>query len=337
MLTTALNELIEKRDLSFDMASEMMTHFMDGTASDVQIAGLLTALSCKGESIQEISACASVMRSRCEGLTNSGDVLEIVGTGGDRASTFNISTLSAICLAGAGVKVAKHGNTSVSSKCGASDVLEALGINIRVSKEKSQQLLDTIGICFLFAPLYHTGMKHVAPVRKQLGVRTIFNILGPLANPAKANIQLLGVYDEKLIEPMANVLKNLGVKRAMVVRGSDGLDEITLTGKTKCCEICANGELKSYEIDPRDYGFTLCQPQDLVGGDANENAEIIKEILGGKAGAKRDIVVLNSAVALYLTSENKTIQECIQIISSVIDTAKGLKKLHEFINESNRV
>lgn len=336
MIKKAIIELNEKKDLSYDMAKEVMEQIMRGEASQVQIAAYLTALSMKGETIEEITASAQGMRSHAVRLLNDKDVLEIVGTGGDHSNSFNISTTSAIILAAAGVPVAKHGNRAASSKCGAADVLETLGVNINITPEKSKELLDKIGICFLFAQKYHMAMKHVAPVRKELSVRTIFNILGPLSNPAGASMQLMGVYDESLVEPLGEVLFRLGVKRGMVVYGKDGLDEISMSAPTKVCQI-RDGWFKTYTINPEDYGFKLCDKSELVGGNPAENAEITLNILNGEQGPKTDAVVLNAAAALYIAKQDISLNEAIEQIKEVIAKKKAVEKLNEFIRYSNEV
>lgn len=334
MIRKAIIELNEKKDLSYDMAKEVMEQIMRGEASQVQIAAYLTALSMKGETIEEITASAQGMRNHAVRLLNDKDVLEIVGTGGDHSNSFNISTTSAIILAAAGVPVAKHGNRAASSKCGAADVLETLGVNINITPEKSKELLDKIGICFLFAQKYHMAMKHVAPVRKELSVRTIFNILGPLSNPAGASMQLMGVYDESLVEPLGEVLFRLGVKRGMVVYGKDGLDEISMSAPTKVCQI-RDGWFKTYTINPEDYGFKLCDKSELVGGNPAENAEITLNILNGEQGPKTDAVVLNAAAALYIAKQDISLNEAIEQIKEVIAKKKAVEKLNEFIRYSN--
>lgn len=334
MIRKAIIELNEKKDLSYDMAKEVMEQIMRGEASQVQIAAYLTALSMKGETIEEITASAQGMRNHAVRLLNDKDVLEIVGTGGDHSNSFNISTTSAIILAAAGVPVAKHGNRAASSKCGAADVLEALGVNINITPEKSKELLDKIGICFLFAQKYHMAMKHVAPVRKELSVRTIFNILGPLSNPAGASMQLMGVYDESLVEPLGEVLFRLGVKRGMVVYGKDGLDEISMSAPTKVCQI-RDGWFKTYTINPEDYGFKLCDKSELIGGNPAENAEITLNILNGEQGPKTDAVVLNAAAALYIAKQDISLNEAIEQIKEVIAKKKAVEKLNEFICYSN--
>jgi anthranilate phosphoribosyltransferase len=335
MIKQAISSLLEKQDLSLETTREVMNHIMEGTATNAQIASFLTAMRMKGETIDEITACAMVMREKCLKLNHSKDLLDIVGTGGDELNTFNISTVSAFVISAGGVPVAKHGNRSVSSKCGSADLLEALGVKIDIEPEQSAKILDEIGLCFMFAQTYHKAMKYAGPVRKELGVRTIFNILGPLSNPAGANMQLLGVYDENLVEPLSVVLSNLGVKRGMVVHGHDGLDEITLTGTTTVCEI-ANGEINSFFLTPEQLGLKRCELSDLVGGDPKENAKIALDILDGAKGPKRDIVVLNSAVCLYMSHNNITLRECIKMAENIIDSKKAKNQLEQFIRLSNK-
>ena len=334
MIQEAIYNVINNVSMSQEMTEKVMDEIMNGDASSAQIASFITGMRMKGETIDEITALAKSMRKHSTKLNHTGDVLDIVGTGGDEAFTFNISTVSAIVLAAAGVKVAKHGNRSVSSKCGSADVLEALGVKIDIPVQKSEQLLEEIGICFMFATMYHPSMKYAAPVRRELGVRTVFNILGPLSNPTNANLTLLGVYDENLVEPMARVLANLGVKRAMVVHGHDGLDEISLSTTSTVCEV-NNGHINSFFLDPKQYGLELCKPEDIIGGDVQTNAEIARNILKGEKGPKRDIVILNSAVCLYMTNSNMTIRECITYIEDIIDSGKAFQKLEEFIKKSN--
>lgn len=335
MIQQAIYKLLNKEDLSLDTAKAVMDEIMSGKATNAQIASFITAIRMKGETIDEITACALSMRSMGLKLEREGDVLDIVGTGGDEAFTFNISTISSLVISAAGIPVAKHGNRSVSSKCGSADVLEALGVKIDIPVEKSEQILREIGICFLFAPKYHSSMKYAAPVRKELGVRTIFNILGPLASPANANLQLLGVYDENLVEPMARVLANLGVKRAMVVHGHDGLDEVSLSTKTTVCEM-NQGQVNSFFLDPQQFGFDYCKPEELLGGDPIQNAEIARSILRGDKGPKRDIVLLNTAVCLYMTYNNITLRECVKLAADTIDSGKALEQLIQFIKRSNQ-
>ena len=336
MISEAIVKLIENQNLEFAQAKEVMDQIMEGRATNSQIASFLTAMRMKGETIDEITACAVTMREKCRKLNPSMDVLDIVGTGGDRAFTFNISTVSSFVVSAGGVPVAKHGNRSVSSKCGSADLLESLGVRIDITPEKSEEILNKIGLCFMFAPTYHSSMKYAAPVRKELGVRTIFNILGPLANPAGANMQLLGVYDEKLVEPLARVLMNLGVKRGMVVHGHDGLDEITLCDTTTICEI-NSGRINSFFLDPEQFGLQKCAGSELVGGNPAENAEIALSILKGDKGAKRDIVILNSAVCLYMVHNNVTLRECVRMAGELIDSGKALEQLRMFVKLSNEV
>lgn len=312
-----------------------MNEIMEGEASAVQMSSYLTALSMKGETVEEITASAAGMRAHCVRLLHDMDVLEIVGTGGDGANTFNISTTSSLVISAAGIPVAKHGNRAASSKCGAADVLEALGVNITIAPEKSRELLEKIGICFLFAQNYHFAMKYVAPVRKELGIRTIFNILGPLANPAGANMELMGVYDESLVEPLAHVLANLGVKRALVVYGSDGLDEISLSAPTRVCEV-KDGAFTSYEITPEQFGLTRCSKDDLVGGTPAENAQITRDILAGKTGPKRDAVLMNAGAAIYMAGKAESIQAGIDLAKEMIDSGKATAQLEKFLELSNQ-
>lgn len=336
MIKEALHEVINGRDIDYDMAKEVMKEIMSGEATEIQMASYLTALRMKGETITEITASAQVMRDMAAKLEHAGDVLEIVGTGGDEAGTFNISTTAAFVVAAAGIPVAKHGNRSVSSKSGAADVLESLGADIMIDVEKNRKVLDHTKMSFLFAQYHHSSMKNVGPVRKGMGERTIFNILGPLTNPAGAAIQLLGVYDRSLVEKLAEVLSNLGVKRGMAVCGSDGLDEITLTGPTHCCEI-REGKFTSFDITPEQFGLKPCQKEELVGGTPEENARITRDILSGKeTGAKRDIVLINAGVAIYLGTPGITMEEGVRKAAEVIDSGKALAKMEEFIKASRQ-
>jgi len=338
MIDKALYKVIKGEDLDFDTAKAVMGEMMDGTATHAQMGAFLTALRMKGESIDEITGSALAMREKSLHLNQEVlDVMDIVGTGGDEVGTFNISTTTAFVVAAGGVPVAKHGNRSVSSKSGAADVLEKLGINIAISAEHSREILEEINLCFMFAQTYHSSMKHCAPVRREMGVRTIFNILGPLANPAGANMQLMGVYDENLVEPLAKVLSNLGVQRGMVVHGCDGLDEATLTTRTKVCEI-EKGVLRSYYIDPEELGLKRCTLAELIGGDAGENAKITRSILNGtEQGAKRDIVILNAALCLYLAGKAVTIKNAIPLAQELIDSGAAVNILEEFARLSNEV
>jgi anthranilate phosphoribosyltransferase len=336
MIQEAIKHAIDKIDLPYETARQAMLEIMQGTATPAQIAAFLTALRMKGESIDEITACAAVMRECCTRLPHEQDVLDIVGTGGDGAFTFNISTVSAFIVAAAGVPVAKHGNRSVSSKCGAADVLEALGARLGLTAEQNADVLSDTGICFMFAPVYHASMKHAAPVRREMGARTIFNILGPLANPAGATLQLLGVYDAALVQPLAQALLNLGVRRALVVHGEDGLDEITLTTTTQVCEI-KDGQLINYVLDPREYGLAPCALQDITGGDAAANAAIAKAVLSGETGPRRDIVLLNAGACLYIAGKAGTIADGVALAASIIDSGAALAKLDEFVRATNGV
>ena len=335
MIKEAIHKVFKKENLTYEEAEAVMNEIMEGEASAVQMSSYLTALSMKGETVEEITASAAGMRAHCVRLLHDMDVLEIVGTGGDGANSFNISTTSSMVISAAGIPVAKHGNRAASSKCGAADVLEALGVNITISPEKSRELLEKIGICFLFAQNYHIAMKYVAPVRKELGIRTIFNILGPLANPAGANMELMGVYDESLIEPLAHVLANLGVKRALVVYGTDGLDEISLSAPTKICEV-KDGTFTSYEITPEQFGLTRCKKEDLVGGTPAENAQITRDILSGKTGPKRDAVLMNAGAAIYMAGKAETIQDGIDMARNMIDSGKAAAQLEKFVKLSNQ-
>ncbi|SHJ04100.1 anthranilate phosphoribosyltransferase [Desulfosporosinus lacus] len=336
MIMNAIYKIVNGQDLDLNTTKAVMEQIMNGEATNAQIGSFLTAMRMKGESIEEITACAMVMREKCTKLKTGMDVLDIVGTGGDEANTFNISTISALVVSAAGVPVAKHGNRSVSSKCGSADLLEALGVKIDINAEKSEQILRKIGLCFMFAPTYHASMKYAAPVRRELAVRTIFNILGPLANPAGANTQLLGVYDENLVEPLARVLSNLGVKRAMVVHGHDGLDEVTLCSTTTVCEVF-EGKLNSFFLDPEQLGFKKCTPEELVGGNPDENAKIALDILNGEKGPKRDIVLLNTAVCLYMFHSHTTLRDCVRLAAEIIDSGKAKAQLERFIALSNEV
>lgn len=336
MIKEAILKLSKKENLSYEEAKEVMDEIMSGKASSVQMSSYLTALSMKGETIDEITGSAAGMRANCIKLLHDLEVLEIVGTGGDNSNSFNISTASAIVIASGGVSVAKHGNRAASSKCGAADVLEELGVNINISPEKSRDMLSKINICFLFAQNYHIAMKYVAPVRRELGIRTVFNILGPLSNPAGANIELMGVYDESLLEPLAKVMQNLGVKRGMVVYGLDKIDEISMSSETKVCEIEDKNNLKSYTISPKDFGYDLCGKNELEGGSVKENGEIIRNIFNLKdKGAKRKAVCMNAGAGFYLAGKVKNIKEGVKIAENLIDEKKALEKLEDFIRESN--
>ncbi|MDR2530721.1 MAG: anthranilate phosphoribosyltransferase [Oscillospiraceae bacterium] len=334
MIVEAIKKAALKQNLTYAESEAVMDEIMTGGASQIQMASFLTAMSMKGETIDEITASAAGMRKHCVRLLHNMDVLEIVGTGGDRANTFNISTTSAFVISAAGIPVAKHGNRAASSKCGAADVLEALGADIMVPPERSLALLERTGFCFLFAQNYHIAMKYVAPVRRELGIRTIFNILGPLVNPAGANMELLGVYSEDLVEPLAQVLANLGVKDAMVVYGADGLDELSVSSDTRICEV-RDGEFTNYVIHPEDYGLQRCDKSELLGGTPEENAAITRAILSGKeTGARRDAVLLNSAAAIRVAKRERSILSAIDSARRLIDSGEALQKLEDYVRLS---
>ena len=336
MIKEAIIKLSKKQDLAYAEAEAVMDEIMSGQATPVQMSAYLTALALKGETIDEITASAAGMRAHCIKLLHNLDVLEIVGTGGDGSNSFNISTTSSLVIAAGGVPVAKHGNRAASSKSGAADVLEALGVKITLTPERSAEILKKINICFLFAQNYHIAMKYVAPIRKELGIRTVFNILGPLSNPAGANMELMGVYDQSLVEPLAQVMANLGVNRGMVVYGQDSLDEISMCAPTSVCEI-RDGKFTSYEITPEQFGYERCEKGALSGGTPAENAEITKAILKGEEkGPKRQAVCLNAGTALYIAGKAASIEEGVKLAESLIDSGAALKKLEEFVEETNK-
>ncbi len=338
MIKEAIVKLVNKGDLTYDEAYSVMNEIMNGSTSPTQNAAFLAAMSTKSaraETIDEISGCAAAMREHALKVDTGMEVLEIVGTGGDNAHSFNISTTSAIVAAAGGVKVAKHGNRAASSQCGTADCLEALGVNIEQNPEKCIELLKTAGICFLFAQKYHSSMKYVGAIRKELGFRTVFNILGPLTNPASPSMQLLGVYDEYLVNPLAQVLVNLGVKRGMVVYGQDKLDEISLSAPTSICEI-RDGWFKSYTITPEMFGFERCTKEDMKGGTPKENAEITRELLRGAKGHKRNAVLMNAGAALYIAGKAESMKEGISLAGKIIDSGKALETLKKFAEISNQ-
>lgn len=336
MITEATKKIVQGESLDFDTACAVMNEMMSGEATNSQMASFLTALRMKGETIDEITACAQVMRNKAVHINTDKDVLDIVGTGGDGIGTFNISTTASFIIAATGINVAKHGNRSMSSKSGSADCLEHLGINITISAERSKEILDEIGICFMFAQGYHKSMKFVGPVRKEIGIRNVFNILGPLTNPANANMQVMGVYSEELLEPLARVLSNLGVERGMTIYGCDGMDEATVTTKTKICEI-NKGEFKTYEITPQDVGLNSYTMDDLIGGDGELNAGLTKDILSGKLkGAMYEIVLLNAGLGIYVGGKADTIKDGVNVAKEMIESGKAHKKLNEFVELSNR-
>ena len=314
---------------------DAMTQVMDGKVSDTQLAAFLTALQVKKETVHEIVGAARVMREKAEKVkVKASHIVDTCGTGGDGADTFNISTAVAFVVAGAGVTVAKHGNRAVSSKSGSADVLKCLGVNIDASLKTVERCIEEIGIGFLFAPLMHKAMKHAATVRKELGFRTLFNILGPLTNPANAHAQVLGVFDSRWVNPLAVVLRDLGSRHALVVHGFDGLDEITLTGETQISEL-KNGDVTNYSFNPKEFGYSLCSSADLRGGVPEENAEIIRGILKGEQGFKTDIVILNAAAAVYVGGKAESIEKGILIAANSIDSGEANKKLEELCRVSN--
>lgn len=337
MIKEAIEKIVNKEDLSYDEAYTVMNEIMSGETSATQNAAFLAALSTKSaraETTDEIAGCAAAMRDHAVKVDTGMDIFEIVGTGGDNARSFNISTTSALVAAGGGMKVAKHGNRAASSKSGTADCLEALGVNINQSPEKCIELLNEAGMCFFFAQKYHTSMKYVGSIRKELGFRTVFNILGPLTNPGSPSMQLLGVYDEYLVEPLAQVLINLGVKRGMVVYGQDKLDEISLSSPTTICEM-KDGWYKSSVITPEDFGFEYCVKQDLVGGTPEENAQITRDILNGAKGHKRNAVLMNAGASLYIGGKADSMAEGIKLAAEIIDSGKAAKTLEKLIEVSN--
>ena len=336
MIKEAIVKIVNKQDLTFDEAYTVMNEIMSGETTPTQNAAFLAALSTKSaraETTSEIAGCAAAMRDHAVRVESDYDLFEIVGTGGDNAGSFNISTTSALVAAAGGMKVAKHGNRAASSKCGTADCLEALGVNIDQSPDKCRELLDKVGMCFFFAQKYHMSMKYVGAIRKELGFRTVFNILGPLTNPGSPKMQLLGVYDEYLVEPLAQVLIDLGVKRGMVVYGKDKLDEISMSAPTKVCEF-KDGWFRSYTISPEDFGLTRCEKKELVGGTPAENAAITRAILGGERGPKRDAVLMNAGASLCIGGKADNMAEGIKLAGEIIDSGKALETLENFIKVS---
>ncbi|MCM1472950.1 MAG: anthranilate phosphoribosyltransferase [Muribaculaceae bacterium] len=338
MIKEAIMKIVDKQDLTYDEAYQVVSEIMSGQTTSTQNAAFLAALSTKStkaETIQEITGCAAAMRDAAVKFENDLDLLEIVGTGGDNAQSFNISTTSALVIASSGVLVAKHGNRAASSLCGTADCLEALGVNINLEPEKCRQLLNEVGFCFFFAQKYHTSMKYVAPIRKELGIRTVFNILGPLTNPANPKMHLLGVYDRSLVEPVAEVLMKLGSKNGMVVYGTDKLDEISMSASTAVCEY-QNGWIKNYEITPEQFGFERCSKEDLRGGTPSENAEITRKILSGEIkGHKRNAVLLNAGASIYIGGKADSMADGVKLAGEIIDSGKALETLEKLIEVSN--
>ena len=338
MIKEAIVKIVNKEDLAYEEAYTVMNEIMSGETTPTQNAAFLAALSTKSaraETTDEIAGCAAAMRAHAIKVETDMEVFEIVGTGGDNAHSFNISTTSALVAAAGGMKVAKHGNRAASSQCGTADCLEALGVNIMQSPKRCLELLDEVGMCFFFAQKYHTSMKYVGAIRKELGFRTVFNILGPLTNPATPSMQLLGVYDDYLVEPLAQVLISLGVKRGMVVYGMDKLDEISMSAPTKVCEI-KDGWFKSYMIAPEDFGFERCTRADLAGGTPEENAKITVGILKGEKGHKRNAVLMNAGASLYIGGKAESMENGIRLAAELIDSGKAYETLEKFIEVSSR-
>ncbi|MBQ4261272.1 MAG: anthranilate phosphoribosyltransferase [Ruminococcus sp.] len=338
MIKEAIVKIVSKEDLTYDEAYAVMNEIMSGETSPTQNAAFLASLStksAKAETTAEIAGCAAAMRDHATKVETGMDVFEIVGTGGDNAHSFNISTTAALVAASGGVKVAKHGNRAASSSSGTADCLEALGVNINQSPARCVELLKEVGMCFFFAQKYHSSMNYVGAIRRELGFRTVFNILGPLTNPASPSMQLLGVYDAYLVEPLAQVLINLGVKRGMVVYGTDKLDEISLSAPTKICEI-RDGWFKAYTITPEDFGFARCTKDELKGGTPAENAQITRDILAGKQGQQRNAVLLNAGAALYISDKADSMKDGVVLAAKLIDSGKAAQTLEKFIEVSNR-
>ena len=338
MIKEAIVKIVNKGDLTYEEAYTVMNEIMSGETTATQNAAFLAALSTKSaraETTDEIAGCAAAMRAHATKVEAGDDLFEIVGTGGDNAHSFNISTTSALVAAAGGMKVAKHGNRAASSQCGTADCLEALGVNIDQSPEKCVELLREVGMCFFFAQKYHSSMKYVGAIRRELGFRTVFNILGPLTNPGTPTMQLLGVYDDYLVEPLAQVLVNLGIRRGMVVYGTDKLDEISVSAPTKICEI-RDGWYKTYTITPEQFGLNRCAKEALVGGTPEENAEITRRILKGEKGSRRDAVLMNAGAALYIGGKADSMEDGIRLAAELIDSGKAYEKLMQFIEVSNR-
>lgn len=338
MIKEAIVKIVSKEDLTYDEAYSVINEIMSGNTTQTQNAAFLAALSTKStkaQTIPEIAGCAAAMRAHSQKVDCGNlEVLDLVGTGGDGSNSFNISTTSAIVVASGGVKVTKHGNRAASSKSGTADCFEALGVNINQSPQKCVELLNKVGLCFIFAQNYHSSMKYVGTLRRELGFRTVFNILGPLTNPASPSMQVLGVYDEHLLTPLANVLMSLGVKRGMVVYGKDKLDEISLSSETAICEF-KDGWYKSYIIKPEDFGLKRCQKSDLLGGDAKENAQITRSILSGEEGHRKNVVLLNAGAALYIGGKATSLKDGIDLANELIKSKKALKTLDELVKLSN--
>ncbi len=337
MIKEAIVKIVDKQDLTYDEAYTVISEIMSGETTPTQNAAFLAALSTKStkaETIEEITGCAAAMRDKATKLKHSFDVTEIVGTGGDNAHSFNISTTAAIVCAAAGLKIAKHGNRAASSDCGTADCLEALGVNIELEPEKCIEMLEKVNFCFFFAQKYHTSMKYVGGIRRELGIRTVFNILGPLTNPAHPNRQLLGVYDGSLVDPLAQVLMKLGVSKGMVVYGQNKLDEISMCAPTTVAEF-NDGWFKTYEITPEDFGFERCTSEDMLGGSPAENAAITRSILNGEQGHRRNAVLMNAGAALYIGDKAESLADGIKLAAATIDSGKAADTLEKIIKISN--
>lgn len=340
MIKEAIMKIVDKQNLTYDEAYQVISEIMSGQTTPTQNAAFLSALSTKStksETIEEITGCAAAMRDAAIKFESDLDLMEIVGTGGDNSQSFNISTTSALVVASSGIPVAKHGNRSASSLSGTADCLEALGVNINLEPEKCRQLLNEVGFCFFFAQKYHSSMKYVGSIRKELGIRTVFNILGPLTNPSNPKMHLLGVYDRSLVEPIAEVLMKLGSKKGMVVYGMDKLDEISLSAPTAICEY-KDGWIKNYEITPEQFDFERCSKENLKGGTPVENADITRKILNGEIkGHKRNAVLLNAGTAIYIGGKAENIQDGIKIAEEIIDSGKAIKTLEKLIEISTSI
>lgn len=335
MIQEAISKLVQKQNLTQDETEQVMNGIMEGKATDAQIAAFLIALRLKGETIDEITACAKIMRLKAYTINPKVKFLvDTCGTGGDNSSTFNISTAAAFVVSGAGAAVAKHGNKSVSSKCGSADVLKELGVNIELQPKQVEKCIEEIGIGFMFAPVFHPAMKFALNARREIGIRTIFNILGPLTNPANAKSQLIGVFDENLLRIIAEVLKNLGSKHVIAVNGN-GLDEITICGKTKVCEL-KNNKMDIYSINPEDFGFRLSSLKEITGSSPQENAKIITDVLNGADGPKRNVVLLNAAAALLTANIAKDYKDALELAAHSIDSGSAIKKLKDLISFTNK-
>ena len=333
MIKEAIAALIDGRSLTVDEAASVMEEIMGGEVTPAQFGAFVTALRLKGETVDEITGLAKTMRAKAIAVTIAEPVVDTCGTGGDGLHTFNISTVAAFVAAGAGLKVAKHGNRAMSSQCGSADVLEALGVKIDLNAEQVQRCLEEVGMGFMFAPVFHPAMKYASAPRREIGIRTVFNIIGPLTNPAGAGAQVLGVADESLLEKLASVLQSLGCNHALVVHGDDGLDEITITGKTRVCEL-KGGRIQSYSISPEDFGLSQASLENLKGGSADENAALLRRILAGDTGPQRDVVLMNAAAVLLVGEKVGTLQEGISLAKEVIDSGRALMKLEQLIEFS---